>query len=68
MHEAGCCPDFDENGNQLNMKCICGATIPLNAKSSICATCLRTDNDFDDDFDNEDMDTGYDDDYDGDNY
>jgi hypothetical protein len=40
-HEAGCCPDFDESGNQLNMKCTCGATLPLNSRFSICGGCLR---------------------------
>lgn len=42
-HEQGCCPDFDEAGNQLNMKCICGATVPINSRSSLCRTCLRID-------------------------
>lgn len=40
-HEAGCCPDFDENGNQLNMICVCGAKLPVNNKSSCCSSCLR---------------------------
>lgn len=40
-HEAGCCPDFDEAGTQLNMKCTCGATVPLGARSSICDGCMR---------------------------
>ena len=40
-HELGCCPDFDpETGRQLNMKCVCGATVPLGG-SSLCAGCLR---------------------------
>lgn len=39
-HEPGCCPDFDENGKQLNMKCTCGATVPLGSRYSICRTCL----------------------------
>lgn len=39
-HEAGCCPDFDEAGNQLNMKCTCGATVPLTSRSSLCHNCL----------------------------
>lgn len=39
-HELGCCPDFDpETGRQLNMKCTCGATVPLGG-SSICRGCL----------------------------
>lgn len=41
-HEQGCCPDFDpETGAQLNMKCTCGATVPLGSRSSICETCLN---------------------------
>lgn len=41
-HEMGCCPSFDpETGQQLNMRCICGATLPVNAPSSICQGCLR---------------------------
>lgn len=38
-HEVGCCPDFDESGKQLNMKCVCGATVPLGG-SSLCQGCL----------------------------
>lgn len=40
-HEPGCCPDFDSAGRQLNMKCICGATLPLNSRYSICETCMN---------------------------
>ena len=41
-HESGCCPDFDpETGRQLNMKCTCGATVPITSRSSLCAGCLR---------------------------
>lgn len=51
-HENGCCPDFDESGNQLNMKCICGSTVPLNSPYSICHWCMwegdREDNDYPD--------------------
>jgi hypothetical protein len=43
-HEPGCCPDFDESGAQLNMKCVCGAVLPVNHHTSICASCLRDDN------------------------
>jgi hypothetical protein len=35
------CPDFDESGKQLNMRCTCGAEVPLSSRSSLCATCLR---------------------------
>lgn len=42
-HEAGCCPDYDENGRQLNMKCVCGATVPLGSRSSLCHSCLMAD-------------------------
>ena len=41
-HELGCCPDFDEDGNQLDMKCVCGASVPLNNHVSICNGCLRS--------------------------
>lgn len=41
-HEPGCCPDFDpETGEQLNMKCTCGATVPLRSRYSICPDCMR---------------------------
>lgn len=40
-HEMGCCPDFDpETGAQLNMKCVCGASVPLTSRSSLCQGCL----------------------------
>lgn len=39
-HEVGCCPDYDEAGKQLNMKCVCGATVPLGSRSSLCEGCL----------------------------
>lgn len=40
-HEAGCCPDYDESGQQLNMKCVCGATVELGSSSSLCRGCLQ---------------------------
>ena len=40
-HELGCCPDFDESGRQLNMKCTCGATVPLTSRYSICEGCMQ---------------------------
>jgi len=40
-HEAGCCPDFDESGKQLNMKCTCGAVLPVDARYSICDACMN---------------------------
>ena len=40
-HELGCCPDYDESGRQLNMKCVCGATVPLNNNSSLCTGCYN---------------------------
>jgi len=40
-HEDGCCPDYDEEtGQQLNMKCTCGATVSIDSKYSICESCL----------------------------
>ena len=41
-HEMGCCPDFDEDtGEQLNMKCTCGAVLPLSSPYSICRACMH---------------------------
>ena len=44
-HEAGCCPDYDDAGRQLNMKCVCGATVPIDSRSSLCDHCLNHDPD-----------------------
>ena len=44
-HEAGCCPDYDESGRQLNMKCVCGKTLPINSRFSICDACMDSDGD-----------------------
>ena len=62
-HEAGCCPDFDlETGAQLDMKCTCGVSVPLTSRSSLCADCLKSDDDEggwfggDEDFDEEECD------------
>lgn len=52
-HESGCCPDFDEAGNQLNMKCTCGATVPLRSRSSLCQSCLNRGSDDYDDYEGE---------------
>lgn len=60
-HELGCCPDFGASGRQLNMKCTCGATLPIDNRYSICNTCLRSDDDEGYDFD---RDFGYDDEHD----
>ncbi len=38
------CPDYDESGRQLNMKCVCGATVPLESCSSLCPSCLHGNN------------------------
>lgn len=40
-HELGCCPDYDEAGNQLNMVCVCGAKLPINSRYSICDSCMN---------------------------
>ena len=61
-HESGCCPDFSPSGKQLNMKCTCGATLPLTSRSSICAACLRRGEE--DYGDCPDVETRYPDDYD----
>lgn len=50
-HEMGCCPDFDESGRQLNMKCTCGATVPLGSRSSLCSSCLNSPQDQFDNYD-----------------
>lgn len=39
-HENGCCPDYDESGKQTNMVCTCGAKLPVDNRSSLCAACL----------------------------
>lgn len=50
-HEMGCCPDYDESGQQLNMKCTCGATVPLTSRYSICEGCMeRMNEEHDDDY------------------
>jgi hypothetical protein len=46
-HESGCCPDFDEDGKQINMKCTCGATVPLRSRFSICSDCMNRGSDED---------------------
>lgn len=44
-HEQGCCPDFDpETGEQLNMKCLCGAVLLSDSLYSICDACLQAEN------------------------
>ena len=45
-HESGCCPDYDEDGQQLNMRCICGAVLPIDHHSSICCSCLQQGEDY----------------------
>jgi len=70
-HEYGCCPDYDLDGGQLDMKCICGASVPFGSPSSLCTHCLnapdsedfeysdgyedRGDEDYDDGYDPEDI-------------
>lgn len=42
QHEPGCCPDYDpETGRQLNMRCTCGATVPIDSPWSICEGCMH---------------------------
>lgn len=53
-HEAGCCPDFNEAGEQLNMKCTCGAVLPVNARFSICESCMNAMDEDGDRFDDRD--------------
>lgn len=63
-HESGCCPDYDESGKQLNMKCTCGATVPIDNRSSLCDDCLNSNPD--DPYDDESgrADYEYEDEYD----
>lgn len=44
-HEPGCCPNYDENGRQTEMRCVCGASVPLSSRVSICESCLDRDGD-----------------------
>lgn len=62
-HELGCCPDFDpETGEQLNMVCVCGAKLPVTARYSICAGCMRSgDSDGLNEYDYDEYDDRYDD-------
>lgn len=59
-HELGCCPDYDEAGRQRNMRCTCGAILPLNNRVSICKACLKRmaieDGEYPDDYECEDTD------------
>lgn len=49
-HESGCCPQYDENGRQAEMRCTCGASVPIDNRVSICDSCLGRDEDeYDDD-------------------
>lgn len=40
-HEPGCCPDYDDAGRQMNMRCTCGAVLPVDNPVSICNACLN---------------------------
>ena len=66
-HELGCCPDFDEEtGQQLNMVCVCGTTVPIDNPSSLCDSCLNSNEDdpYDDDSGRADWEDEDDDEYD----
>lgn len=57
-HEQGCCPTFI-GGKQVNMRCTCGAAVPLSSHSSICRDCrqaMQDQFDGDDDYDCDDDD------------
>jgi len=41
-HELGCCPDYDDDGIQLNMRCVCGADVSIDSRYSLCESCLNT--------------------------
>jgi hypothetical protein len=36
------CPEFDASGR---LKCVCGATLPLDSRYSICDTCMNSESD-----------------------
>lgn len=41
-HEAGFCPDFDpETGEQLDMRCVCGASVVPLCRSLVPLRCAR---------------------------
>jgi len=40
-HENGCCPNFSESGEQLDMVCTCGKRLPISAVVSICRACME---------------------------
>ena len=64
-HEHGCCPDYDESGRQLNMRCTCGAVVPLNSRYSLCEDCLhQEDMDWEDDYHEDDYNDSMDGDHD----
>ena len=69
-HESGCCPRFDKSGNQLDMVCTCGKRLPVTNVYSICNSCLKAEDEEDeDDHDDDwefDQDNGYDEDDDWD--
>ena len=57
-HEPGCCPDY-ENGEQVNMRCTCGAVLPIDNRFSICDSCMDAAGDeefFDTQFEDEEFD------------
>lgn len=39
-HEQGQCPTRDAQGNEV-YRCVCGAKLPKNSRSSLCNSCLR---------------------------
>ena len=53
-HEMGCCPSYDSDGNQLDMKCVCGASVPLHSHTSLCRSCLSGGSRYADSYEDED--------------
>lgn len=58
-HEPGCCPRYNESGEQLDMVCVCGRRLPIDNPTSICDSCLESEeeweeNDLEDDWEEED--------------
>lgn len=57
-HEPGCCPNYGDDGRQLDMVCTCGARLPVTSRYSICNSCMaeaaENDNDYDRRYNNDD--------------
>lgn len=50
-HSAGQCPQMWSTGQQAEILCVCGASLPPNSRFSICDSCLRQPMEGDDPYD-----------------